>query len=185
MLREDYERANDRFEELTGDRPVGMRVPSSSNVLDRELSAELADMGFEYNSNLKGHDDSYRIETEKGDIVEIPWHWSLDDAMHFNFNPRPATSYQSGMSSPAKVLDIWKRDFDVCHECGILCHLVMHPQVIGCPHRFGMLEGFLKYVSERDVWFVRPRDLVRYLRESDQVIPTQELPSYERWSQVL
>lgn len=186
MLREEYERANDLFEELTGERPVGMRVPSSSSALDAELFAELVDMGFEYNSNLKGNDNPYRVETEKGDIVEVPWHWSLDDAMHFNFNPRPATSYQSGMSSPSKVYDIWKRDFDVCYDRGLVYHLVMHPQVIGRPHRFGLLEELLEYISGHDdIWFTPPRDLVRYLRESDQTIPAQDLPDYEKWNSPL
>lgn len=185
FLREGYERANRVLEDLTGERPVGMRVPSSSTALSEDVFAHLVDMGFEYNSNLKGNDDPYRIETDTGDIVELPWHWSLDDAMHFNFNPRPPLGYQSGMSDPDDVLNIWKTEFDVCREEGRMYHLVMHPQVIGRPHRSRMLDEILDYVTDSNAWVAQPRELVRYLRDSQQQIPAQPIPSADRWNEDL
>lgn len=161
---EEFQRSNEIFEDLIGNTPVGFRSPAA-DMGDRTLS-RLIDMGMEYDSSLMGSDVPYFIEGEDSDIVEIPWFWSQDDAPHFNFNMYPLVSYQNGMSSPSDVLSIWKTEFDAVYEEGLLFHLVMHPQIIGRPHRMKMLERLVKHIKGHSgVWFARPKDIARHWRD--------------------
>jgi peptidoglycan-N-acetylglucosamine deacetylase len=86
--------------------------------------------------------------------VEIPVAWELDDAPYFLFAFYP--SYEAGMSSPAKVLDIWKAEFDYAWEHRHFFCLTCHPQVIGHPHRFAILEAMIRHMKEKGgVTFMR------------------------------
>jgi peptidoglycan/xylan/chitin deacetylase (PgdA/CDA1 family) len=162
---EELEKSNRIFEDIVGETPVGFRSPAadlSSRTLNR-----LIDMGFEYDSSLMGSDVPYFLEADGKDIVELPWFWSQDDAPHFNYNMYPLVSYQSGISSPSEVLDIWQMEFDACYEEGLLFHVVMHPQIIGRPHRMRMLEQLVQHIQDHsDVWFARPKDIARYWRDT-------------------
>lgn len=162
---EEITRSNEVFEELTGETPVGFRSPAA-DLSNRTLN-RLIDLGFEYDSSLMGRDLPYFLETSEGDMVELPFYWSQDDAPHFNFNMYPQVSYQSGISAPGDVLDIWTSEFDACYEEGLLFHLVTHPQIIGRPHRRKMLEGLIDHITDHsDVWVTTPREVARYWRET-------------------
>lgn len=162
---EEFRKSNEVFEEIVGKTPVGFRSPAA-DMGERTLE-RLIDMGMEYDSTLMGKDVPYFIEAGGNNIVEVPWFWSSDDAPHFNFNMYPLVSYQSGMSSPADVLSIWKTEFDACYEEGLLFHLVMHPQIIGRPHRMKMLERLVSHIKGHpDVWYARPKDVARYWRDT-------------------
>lgn len=162
---EELTRSNDVFESVVGETPVGFRSPAAD--LNTRTLNRLVDLGFEYESSLMGSDVPYFLTADEGQIVELPFYWSQDDAPHFNFNMYPLVSYQSGLSAPADVLNIWKSEFDACYEDGLLFHLVTHPQIIGRPHRRHMLESLIEHMTDRtDVWFARPRDVARFWAET-------------------
>lgn len=159
----DFERAMDVLVDLTGERPVGYRTPAA-DMSDRTLD-RIARMGFEYESTMMGNDVPYFIETNEGRLVELPFHWSTDDAPFWNYNSSPPVGYQSGMSLPSAVYEIWTEEFEACYEWGLLLNLAMHPQIIGRPHRLRMLEELMQYVTAReDVWIARPKEVARYWR---------------------
>jgi peptidoglycan/xylan/chitin deacetylase (PgdA/CDA1 family) len=163
--RAEFEQATQAFEEVVGTTPVGFRSPAA-DMGDRTLG-RLVEMGFEYDSSLMGSDVPYFVSSGDGELVELPWYWSQDDAPHFNFNMYPLVSYQSGLSSPSDVLSIWQTEFDACYEEGLLFHLVMHPQIIGRPHRMKLLERLVQHIKgHSDVWFARPKDVARYWRDT-------------------
>lgn len=153
---------NEILREITGESPVGYRAPIA-DVTEETLDL-LTELGFEYESSLRSWDTPYAIDTANGELVELPLHWTGDDAAFFNFSA-PESASSSGMSSPAKVYDIWTREFDVCYEEGLLMVLACHPQVIGRPNRIHMFEEFLQYVlGHPDVWVAKPRDIATYWR---------------------
>jgi peptidoglycan/xylan/chitin deacetylase (PgdA/CDA1 family) len=161
--REDFERAMEVLTDITGERPVGYRTPAA-DMSDRTLN-RIARMGFEYESTMMGNDVPYFLDTEEGRIVELPFHWSTDDAPFFNYNSSPPVAYQTGMATPSDVYEIWTEEFDACREWGLLLNLAMHPQIIGRPHRLKMLERVLRYISGHDdVWIGRPKEVARYWR---------------------
>ena len=162
--KEDFERATAILEGITGERPVGYRTPAA-DMSDRTLN-RLAEMGFEYESTMLGDDVPYFLETDNGRLVELPFHWTTDDAPFFNFNASPPVGYQSGISTPSDVYEIWSKEFDACYDWGLLFNLAMHPQIIGRPHRLQMLEELIEYITDHDdVWIARPKEVARYFRD--------------------
>ena len=157
----EFDRANAVFEQIIGKTPVGYRAPAAD--MGKRTLNRIIDSGFEYDSSLMGNDVPYILESNGRSVVELPFHWSTDDASYFTFNMYPRLGHQSGIDGPSKVFDIWRREFDACYERGLLLNLVCHPQIIGRPHRVDMLEDFVKHISDHsDVWVARPREIAQY-----------------------
>lgn len=121
---------------------VGYRSPSwdfSPVTLDL-LQAH----GFRYSSNLMDDIRPYRHPAH--DLVELPVHWSLDDAPHFWFD---GASWNKTIRTSAEVRALWQEEYAGMAALGGLFMLTMHPQIIGRPGRIQMLEGFLTWVREQ------------------------------------
>lgn len=164
-------RGNEVIESIVGEVPRGIRVPSSDITV--ELEEKIIEIGFEYQSNLKGNDIPYLIRTDAGSLVELPFHSSTVDTPYFFYNVSP--SIKPTMSSPSKVLDIWTTEFDFSYECGLLANYVMHPSMISRPHRMLMLEKLIQHMDRRDTWFARPIDVVEYVETSDQELHVSDI----------
>src|SRR5690606_18974110 len=105
--------------------PAGYRSPAGET--SSNLIRLLSEKGFLYDSSQGP--------------VELPWHWSLDDAPFMLFSimsPRPIFTNEH-------VLSIWKAEFEAIREMGGLINLVMHPQAIGRPSRMTMLRHFIEF----------------------------------------
>lgn len=107
-----------------------------------ELSAVTLDLlerhGFAYSSNLMDDVRPYRHEGRS--IVEVPVHWTLDDAPHFWFS---LASWDRTIRSAAEVRALWEEELDGYRRVGGTAVLTMHPQIIGRPGRLAMLESLL------------------------------------------
>ncbi len=117
---------------------VGYRSPSW------ELSAVTLDLlvahGFSYSSNLM--DDIRPYVHPDHDLVELPVHWTFDDAPHFWFDLR---SWNKTVRTSAEVRALWEEEVEGMRRLGGLVMLTMHPQIIGRPGRLAMLEDFLTW----------------------------------------
>ncbi|MER5494311.1 polysaccharide deacetylase family protein [Streptomyces sp. NPDC002454] len=138
----------------------GYRSPSwdiSANTLDL-----LVAHGFSYASNMM---DAVRPYTHpEHELVEIPVHWSLDDAPHFWFD---ATSWNKTMRSAREVAEVWTEETEAIHAAGGLVTLTVHPQIIGRPGRLRMLTEFLTRVrADSGVWFARGREIADAARRA-------------------
>lgn len=154
--REAIEKGLDALQRSVGVVPKGYRSPAgetSYNVL-----RILKEKGFLYDSSMLDDVNPYITTLADGSagIVEIPWHWSLDDAIYFLFhikNPRPIFTNDH-------VLQIWKDEFDAYYRWGATFNLLMHPQVIGRPSRLELLRSFIAYArSKPGVRFARCGDV--------------------------
>lgn len=135
---------------VAGIKPKGFRSPageSSSNMIRL-----LQERGFLYDSTLMDGIVPYRHRLADGSLgpVELPWHWSLDDAAYALFsvrNPRP-------IMTNSHILEIWLDEFREIYAWGGLVNVVMHPQVSGRPSRIAMLRRFINEVRRfPGVWF--------------------------------
>jgi peptidoglycan/xylan/chitin deacetylase (PgdA/CDA1 family) len=117
---------------------VGYRSPSwdfSPATLDL-----LVAHGFRYSSNLM---DDIRPYLHAGhDLVELPVHWTFDDAPHFWFDLR---SWSKTVRTSGEVRVLWEEELEGMRRLGGLVMLTMHPQIIGRPGRIAMLEDFLTW----------------------------------------
>jgi peptidoglycan/xylan/chitin deacetylase (PgdA/CDA1 family) len=138
------------LKEVGGIRPKGYRSPggeSSTNMIRL-----LHEKGFVYDSTLMDGIVPYRHELADGKPgpIEIPWHWSIDDAAYALFsirNPRP-------IMNNSHVLEVWLDEFREIHRWGGLVDVVMHPQVSGRPSRIAALRSFIHEVRKfPGVWF--------------------------------
>jgi hypothetical protein len=116
----------------------------------------LSEYGFLYDSSMMDEEAPYTFEPAPGkpEMVELPVAWELDDAPYFLFNFSP--SYRAGMSSPDKVLDIWKTEFLAAYATHHFFNLTMHPQVSGRSHRLLMVRELVEFMmSKENVRFMR------------------------------
>lgn len=134
--------------DLLGVRPAGYRSPSwDVNVHTPRI---LKEHGFLYDSSLMGNDIPYEVPTEAGPLIEIPVQWLLDDAPLF----RHVYGATNAIADPARVFDLWSREFEGMHvESGCFV-LTCHPFIIGRASRIGLLEDLVRLMRRRrGVWF--------------------------------
>lgn len=147
----ELKRGLDAFDDVIGERPVGYRSPAAD--LSNASLDLLVENGFTYESSLLDSDLPYVHDLAGGDLVEIPFEWSLDDWPFFGFNMYPPLPYQSGISTTGAVLDTWRREFRGLHKRGRCFVLTMHPQLIGRAGRIDMLEELLQeMLATDDTW---------------------------------
>lgn len=154
------ERAAAKLEQITRQRPVGVRTPSwdfSPNTL--RISRE---MGLLYDSSLMADDDPYELveDGQPTGMVELPPEWIRDDAPYFWMDRftslRPYTP-------PSSVLDIFRAEFDGAYEEGGLFVLTMHPHIIGHRSRIRLLAELIEHMKGHDgVWYATHADIARY-----------------------
>jgi peptidoglycan/xylan/chitin deacetylase (PgdA/CDA1 family) len=131
----------------------GYRSPSwdfSPHTLDL-----LIKYGFTYSSNLMDDIKPYRHTSHN--IVELPVHWTLDDAPHFWFD---GASWNKTIRTSAEVRSLWEEEFHGVRQMNGLFMLTMHPQVIGRPGRLMMLKEFLTWIkSHSGVWIATAAEI--------------------------
>lgn len=143
------------------DAPIrGFRSPAGD--MGPDIFSILADHGFLYDSILGDDDVPYLLEG--GKLVELPFHWSVDDAMQFGgLRPPMLSDYTRPLGSPNYVYNVWRTEFDGCYQLGRLFNLICHPHVIGRPSRILTLERLIQHVKGHpDVICMRCDELAIY-----------------------
>lgn len=144
-------RAADTLEQVSGQRPVGIRTASWDFSVDT-LSI-IREMGLLYDSSLMADDDAYELmdQNEPTGIVELPPEWIRDDAPYFNF---VRFSALRPYTAPSAVEEIFRAEFEGAHAEGGMFLLTMHPHVIGHRSRIALLDRLVAYMKAKgDVWF--------------------------------
>jgi peptidoglycan/xylan/chitin deacetylase (PgdA/CDA1 family) len=168
--RADFERALAALDRR-GVRPEGFRCPSWEP--NWRTPALVAEYGLGYDSSLMDDDRPYLLETGRGDLVELPVHWSLDDWEQYVYLPRPP--FKSSIESPSKVLELWTAELDAMRRDGGLFVLTCHPFLSGRPHRVEVLRRLIEHgLAAGDVEFVSCREAVRRAR-ADEGLPRRRL----------
>jgi peptidoglycan-N-acetylglucosamine deacetylase len=161
--RSDFERALEALARFDVE-PKGFRCPSWEPTW--RTPALVAEFGLEYDSSLMDADLPYLLETDAGEVVELPVHWSLDDWEQYAYLPRPP--FKSPIESPQKVLDLWISELDAMRRHGCLFVLTCHPFLSGRPHRVEVLRGLIEHALEtKDVEFLEAREAARRARNDD------------------
>jgi peptidoglycan-N-acetylglucosamine deacetylase len=161
--RADFEQALAALERR-GVRPEGFRCPSWEPSW--RTPSLVAEYGLAYDSSLMDDDRPYLLETERGELVELPVHWSLDDWEQYVYLPRPP--FKSSIESPSKVLELWIAELDAMRRDGGLFVLTCHPFLSGRPHRVEVLRRLIEHaLAAGDVEFLSGREAARRARADD------------------
>jgi peptidoglycan/xylan/chitin deacetylase (PgdA/CDA1 family) len=132
---------------VTGTRPRGYRAPGWE--LAPATLAALPGLGFAFDSSLMGDDRPYALA---GGLVELPVHWSLDDAPWFerSLDPRP-------------LLAAWTAEADAAAREERHVTYTLHPEILGRAHRVAVLDGLLEHLSGAGGRLLPHGDVVREL----------------------
>ncbi len=149
----------DRLLAQTGVRPAGFRSPGWE--MTRPMLAALAARGLAYDSSLMGFEHPYEIDN----VVEIPVHWQLDDAVHFKFLGGGGDRWPP--ASTRAVGESWHAEWQAHHETGGLFMITVHPWIIGRAARIAMLRDLLSRLREvPDVWWASAAQIAEFHRSS-------------------
>ena len=135
--REALEKGLEALQRVAGVKPAGYRSPAGET--SENMVSLLQEYGFLYDSSLMDTINPYRHRLADGrpGPIELPWHWSLDDAPYALFSiktPRPIFTNEH-------ILSIWTKEFEEIHRWGGLVNIVTHPQIIGRPSRLADRPG--------------------------------------------
>ena len=142
---------------LTGRRPVGSRSEYRSALLERE--------GFIYNSHRSAHHGPYylRDAEAKSCLLELPFHFAIDDAMFFSFAWQLSDTGEQRLSDCDRVLDMWWAGFRRQYEQGGYLNICLHPFVSGRALRIAMLDRLITRMKELPgVWFTTCEAVARH-----------------------
>jgi peptidoglycan/xylan/chitin deacetylase (PgdA/CDA1 family) len=107
-------RGRDTLAKIAGRAPKGFRAPE--NELSSQTLRHLADAGFAYDSTFQDDDAPYVFApTPATKLVEIPTVHALNDALPL-----------SARHTHARVMKIWREEFDALHREGCLVPLTLH-----------------------------------------------------------
>ena len=145
-----FERGMEALKNTVGVSPTGYRSPAGET--SPNMFKIMTDFGFLYDSSMMDHVNPYRHILEDGRTgpVELPWHWSTDDAVYTLFSiERPRAIF-----SNEQIKMVWQDELNEIYQWGGLFDLVMHPQCIGRPARLALLRDMISYIqSLSNVWF--------------------------------
>lgn len=135
---------------VIGSPPRGYRAPEWE--LAPETLDALAGLGFTHDSSLMGDDREYRVTSGGRPLIELPVHWSLDDAPHFDRG-----------GDPDVLAAIWLAELACARAEGRLITYTMHPEILGRPHRLAVLERLLDEAAAGGAWLAPHRDVAAQL----------------------
>jgi peptidoglycan-N-acetylglucosamine deacetylase len=98
--------------------------------------AALGELGFTHDSSLMGDDRPYRVPAGAAELLELPVHWSLDDAPHFE-----------ATTDPAGLLAVWAAELERALAERRHVTFTLHPEVLGRPHRIVVLQRLLDRIA--------------------------------------
>ncbi len=151
-----FEKGLEALDRVAGIRPTGYRSPAGET--SSNLISLIREYGLVYDSSLMNDVYPYRHTMPDGapGPVELPWHWSTDDAPHMMF----AVQAPRQIRNNDDVFTTWRDEFDAIRQMGALYNLVMHPQFTGRPSRLMLLRRIIEHILDRgDAWIATGHDV--------------------------
>lgn len=156
LERDHLRKAGAALEKLTGRRPVGTRSSHSIPLL--------AESGFIYVSEGAADHLPYYVSHGSARLLNLPFHFSIDDAMFFSFAWLGSENSAQRITDPDRVFDMWWDAFIQQYRVGGYLNVVMHPFVSGRALRIAMLDRLIARMKTLPgVWFPSCEELARHV----------------------
>jgi peptidoglycan-N-acetylglucosamine deacetylase len=142
---------------LSGRRPVGSR----SHYPPALLAAE----GYLYNSHgARSHRPYYVLDADgRPMLLELPFHFAIDDAMFFSFAWYRSTNAAQRLSDTDRVFELWLAAFQQQYRQRGYLNICLHPFVSGRALRIAMLDRLLGRIkASPGVWFATCEEVARH-----------------------
>jgi peptidoglycan/xylan/chitin deacetylase (PgdA/CDA1 family) len=149
------------FKELTGSVPRIYRAPSWE--LNRWTPELLVRYGVQSDSSLMDDERPYALETPAGPLVEIPIHWLLDDAEHWNHH---RANRDKAIADPDAVFRLWSTEFDGYYHSGGCYVLTLHPFISGRWVYMSVVERLIRHIRQfPGVWWTTLDQVTEWARQ--------------------
>ncbi len=144
--REDIVKTTNAIRGFTGHRPRGWLGPGLTETW--ETPDILAEEGYEYVCDWVLDDRPVRLSTRTGTIVNIPYTQECNDVAMIAVQHHRALEYRD------RAIDQFEQLFLDAKESARVMALVVHPYLMGVPHRLRYFREALEHISRRpDVVF--------------------------------
>jgi peptidoglycan/xylan/chitin deacetylase (PgdA/CDA1 family) len=160
-------KTRDALERISGRRPVGSRSHHTPALLREE--------GYIYNSHGAADHKPYYVLDEAGApcLLELPFHFAIDDAMFFSFAWYASANAEQRLSDTDRVLDMWWAAFLQQYRQGGYLNICLHPFVSGRALRIAMLDRLIARMKTLPgVWFATCEEVARHCLEKHPAKPT-------------
>jgi peptidoglycan/xylan/chitin deacetylase (PgdA/CDA1 family) len=145
------------LERIAGRRPLGSRSHHTPALLKQE--------GYIYNSHGAPSHKPYYVLDEKGAplLLELPFHYAIDDAMFFSFAWYASANAAQRLSDTDRVFDLWWAAFQQQYAHGGYLNVCLHPFVSGRALRIAMLDRLIARMKTLPgVWFATCEEVARH-----------------------
>jgi peptidoglycan/xylan/chitin deacetylase (PgdA/CDA1 family) len=149
------------LEKTVGKRPVGTRSRHTLSLLKEE--------GYLYNSHGSAAHLPHYLRDDDGEncLLNIPFHYAIDDAMYFNFAWLSSDNAAQRITDPDRVFDMWWAAFEQQYRQGGYLNICLHPFVSGRAQRIEMLDRLIARMKTLPgVWFPTCETVARYCLEA-------------------
>lgn len=112
--------------------------------------------GVRYNSFTSARSQPfYELdETGANPMLQLPFHYALDDAMYFSFGWLDTPNEAQRIHDPDAVFEIWWAYFEQQYRLGGYVNFLLHPFVSGRAQRTDMIERLIQRMQTLPgVWF--------------------------------
>ena len=155
-------RAADAIERVSGKRPVGYRAPWYK--YSKHSTEILLEEGFLYDCSLMGEDNPHLLRCAKGDLIELPGNWQLDDWPQFVHNHD--LDFMMPIKSPQAAKEVYMAEFEAMWQHGGFWVNCFHPFCSGQVARLMMVEEMIREMIEReDVWIATGEEVALHVQK--------------------
>jgi len=154
-------RSIDYLTKAVGERPVGVRAPSSGfspHTFDLIRKANML-----YDSSLLAADEPYEIASngQPSGVIELPISEVANDHVYYGETANGA------LPSPDAVFAIYKAEFDMAYQERTMFILTQHPHVGGRRSRIVELDRLVSYIRAKPgVWFATMKEVANYVKQA-------------------
>ena len=155
-------RTIDYLTKTVGERPAGVRAPSSG--FSPHTFELIRKAGMLYDSSLLAADEPYEIVSngQPSGVIELPISEVDNDYVYYGETANGA------LPSPDAVFAIYKAEFDMAYQERTMFILTQHPHVGGRRSRIAELERLVSYIqSKPGVWFATMKQAADYVKQAN------------------
>lgn len=169
------------IERMTGRRPRGWRAPLYN--FSKHSTNLLVEEGFLYDASLMGDDVPYILRGDKGDIIELPSHWGMDDWPQYTHSME--FDYLMPIKAPDDAMKVFMAEFEAMWHYNGLWVTVWHPTVSGRLARCHRIKQMIADILDRgEVWFATMEEIASHVTaciDNGSWSPKVEpMPTYDR-----
>jgi peptidoglycan/xylan/chitin deacetylase (PgdA/CDA1 family) len=144
--REDIVKTREAIKAFTGKAPRGWLGPGLTETW--ETPDILVEEGFDYVCDWVLDDQPVRLKTRTKPIVNVPYTQECNDVAMMLIQHHPAREYRD------RAIDQFEQIHADSHESARVMALVVHPYIMGAPHRLRYFREALQHITGRkDVLF--------------------------------